>query len=439
MSLDVQTPDKTVSVPKRRLKILFTEASSLSARQTLYALGKQHDIDLMDSTHLAQCRFSSLRRRFFYCPNYAKDPQRFLRFLGQRLRVEQYDVLVPTHEQVYLLSKVREPLQQLVHVALPEFNAIQCLQSKANFSRLLTKLEMPQPTVRICQTKEEILQETQFPCYLKRAHSTAGNGVERIENHEELKKTVNRLVKERLIDGKAEYLVQQVAVGVQGSAQAVFQHGKLVGAHLFLSRATGVGGSAAARISAWQPIIGEHLRKLGKHLNWHGAFFLDLFYDSESGQPSYIEANPRIGETVNATLSGNNLAELLVQVSMGKELPEFNPPSGQIIQIKTHSGYMMLLHDALCGVTRRKMVSEVWNRSWSRGWYQNSEDDLTRLWDDIYSVLPMLYLHSWVLMYPPFAKQFVESTVENYSLSEKALRQIASISPSKLYRSLAGS
>ena len=44
---------------------------------------------------------------------------------------------------------------------------------------------------------------------------------------------------------------------------------------------------------------------------------LDYLYDMANGRPAYIDANPRIGETVNATLSGLNLCELLVQVSRG--------------------------------------------------------------------------------------------------------------------------
>src|SRR3954464_1588070 len=94
----------------RPLRILFTEGSSLSARQTLYPLGRQYEIDVMDPDPLCQCRFSSLVRHFIRSPSFAKQPAEFLRFLVRIVRDRQYDVVLPTHEQTYLLSRFREEL-----------------------------------------------------------------------------------------------------------------------------------------------------------------------------------------------------------------------------------------------------------------------------------------------------------------------------------------
>ena len=108
----------------RRLKILMTEGSSISARQALYALGHRHTIDILDPSALCQCRFSRLVRRWYRCPSFAKDPRGYLAFLGERLRVGDYDVLFPPHEEVYLLSRVREQLSQQVALAIPAFDAV---------------------------------------------------------------------------------------------------------------------------------------------------------------------------------------------------------------------------------------------------------------------------------------------------------------------------
>ena len=61
--------------------------------------------------------------------------------------------------------------------------------------------------------------------------------------------------------------------------------------------------------------------QIGARLAWHGAFFIDYFYDHVSRRPEYIEANPRIGETVNAMLAGLNLPQLLVRISLGEAPP----------------------------------------------------------------------------------------------------------------------
>ena len=86
----------------RRLKILMTEGASLSARHSLYTLGKQHQVDVIDPNPLCQCRFSSLAHRWRRSPHYAKQPEEFLRFLAKTLRDEHYDVVLPPHEQVFL-------------------------------------------------------------------------------------------------------------------------------------------------------------------------------------------------------------------------------------------------------------------------------------------------------------------------------------------------
>src|SRR5262245_53619659 len=129
----------------KRLRILFTEGASLSARQTLYPLGHSHQIDVCDPDLLCQSWFSWLVRWRFPSPSFNRKSEKFLRFLAGKIRKHHYDVLLPTHEQVYLLSRFRDALTPHVGLALPEFSALERLQNKAEFSRLLQELDLPQP------------------------------------------------------------------------------------------------------------------------------------------------------------------------------------------------------------------------------------------------------------------------------------------------------
>ena len=121
----------------RRLKILFTEGASLSARQSIYALGRQHTIDILDPNPLCQCRFSTHVRHWIRSPHFARQPEEFLRFLATQLRRHNYDILFPTHEQVYLLSRFRDVVGRSVGLALPTFEAMDQMQIKAHFTRIL--------------------------------------------------------------------------------------------------------------------------------------------------------------------------------------------------------------------------------------------------------------------------------------------------------------
>ena len=409
---------------QRRLRVLLTEGASLSARQVLYGIGPTCDIDVLDPDPLCQCRFSSFVRRWIRSPSFASRPQEFLEFLLGKLSDGQYDVLLPTHEQAYLLSRFRDALVSRVGLALPSFEALEKLQDKAHFKRLLDELGLPQPAATIIRGRADLEQSWQFPFYLKLAHSTAGGGVFFIPDRPSLDRHVSQLERDGLLNGRSEALVQQPAVGVQSTVQAVFDHGRVVGIHSFESRRLGVGGMSSARVSADHPQVREHVARLGQHLAWHGALFLDYFFDAHSNRAEYIEANPRIGETVNALLSGVNLPELLLRVSRG-ESPEIVPLGKP--GVRTQSFLMILLSMAFDGGGRWDLIRELGRFHGGRGLYENSHDELTRPGADPLSRLPRIWITAQLLARPGLARRIVAKTVKNYSLPEAATESIKAL------------
>jgi predicted ATP-grasp superfamily ATP-dependent carboligase len=405
----------------RPLKILFTEGTSLSARHSLYTLGGYHTVDILDPNPLCQCRFSSLRRRFTRSPHYAKDPEGFLQFLANVLKREKYDVVMPTHEQVYLLSKFREQVGRLAGIALPDFAAMETMQNKAHFAQLLAQLDLPQPETDFIRTPADLNRAWQFPIYLKLAHSTAGMGVFRLKNETELKSKSAELEARGLLSDEAEAVVQQPARGNQATVQAVFDHGRLVGTHSFDARKLGVGGMSSARTGANHPIVREHVAKLGAHLSWHGAMFIDYFYDYATGRPEYIECNPRVGETVNAWLSGVNLSDLLARVSIGE-----HPPTAPVTRsgVRTQQFMMILITAAYDGASRGALRREMKAYRRGEGLYDNAQDELTRPYDDRLSRLPLWWVSMQLLTWPRLAHNIVASTIANYSLPESATEHV---------------
>ncbi|MEX2310581.1 MAG: hypothetical protein WD738_23645 [Pirellulales bacterium] len=404
-----------------RLRILFTEGASLSARQTLYSLGPYYDIEVIDPDPLCQCRFSSYVRRFIRSPSFSRQPVEFLRFLAALVRERRYDVLLPTHEQVYLLSRFRDAFTAHVGLALPEFAALERLQNKAHFSRLLAELDLPQPETVILRSPAELDQPWSFPLYLKLAHSTAGGGVFFIEDREALRRRAEELERSGRLTPNTEMLVQQPARGVLSTVQAVFNRGEMIGVHCFEARRLGVGGMSTARTSADHAIVREHVERLGKHVGWHGAFFIDYFFDRDSGRPQYIEANPRVGETVNAWLSDINLAELLVQVSAGKSPPR--APLGRV-GVRTHNLLMILMSMAYDGHGRTALLREIYRCLKGQELYDSGEDEITRPREDPLSRLPRFWITTQLLAWPGIARRIVAKTVENYSLPEAATERI---------------
>jgi predicted ATP-grasp superfamily ATP-dependent carboligase len=406
---------------KNRLKILFTEGSSLSARQTLYCLGGRHEIDVIDPERLCLCRFSRFVRRWHKCPSYSQAPEAYLEFLFDRIRREKYDVLLPTHEQAYFISRFRDEIGAHVHIAVPSFSAMQHAQSKVEFLRLLASLNVPHPRTAVLRSLAELNREWEFPCYLKLAHGTAGNGVRLARNQAELIAAAKAFQAQGALDGRTDFLVQQPAVGDQCTVGAVFDRGRLVGAHCATTTIIGVGGGNLGRVGADHPQVVEDMTRIGAHLAWHGAMSVEYFFNAATGRHEMYECNPRIGETFNAFLSGVNLPEALVQVSIDQAVATLPKPT---TGLRSHSGFMVLMHEALRGATRGDLRGIIRQIHRGEGVYYNSQDELTRPCEDWLSAIPAGWITARLLARPSVARKIVEKTVNNYSLPEAAADRI---------------
>ncbi len=419
----------TNSNNETRLKILLTEGSSTSARETLYALGPSHTIDILDPSPFCQGRFSRFVRRRFRCPTYSQDPVGYLRFLVERLRAEQYDVLFPTHEQVYLLSRAKRHLLNLTATTVPDFDALLRVYDKGSFTRLMQELGLPHPQTACAHSAADIEKLAELPVYVKLAHGTAGQTVWLVKTKEELAAVIEKLDRSGVFEQEQEILLQQPVIGEDEGMGGVFQNGRVVAVHGARTRVKGVGGAAMARTSLLRQSLVKDLQIIGEHLSWHGPLGFDYIYDPGSQKHYFLEACPRVGETVNQSISGDNWCEKMVQMALGKELEtslEFLP------DVKTHQMFLNIVAKALKKEGRLELAREFWRYCRGKGMYQDSEDELTRPRDDWMSVIPAGAVTLLMLAYPNAAQWLVTRTVDNYSLTGDAAQRVRQISDQEL-------
>jgi len=89
-------------VPVTRLRVLLSEASTLTAREHLSVLGPAGiGVDVASSSRLAIARFSRWCRRVVRVPRSADDPRAYLAVIAAALHSGRYDALLPTHEQAW--------------------------------------------------------------------------------------------------------------------------------------------------------------------------------------------------------------------------------------------------------------------------------------------------------------------------------------------------
>lgn len=371
-------------------------------------------IDILDSSRWCQCQFSRLVRRRIPAPPIAKDPLGYLRLVARLVQQHEYDVLFPTHEQVYAFAKFRDQFSKHVGLAVPDFEILRRVQNKGTFCELMRELGLPIPPTRMVDQVEGLSTSDDYPLFVKLIHSTASLGVKKVASAAEGIAVLQDFARRGVWKPGEPVVLQQPAPGQQGEVTAVFQEGRMVAAACADVLATGIGGGPALRRTAIHPPVLADLEKFGREVGWHGPISMEYFYDHKQQQPFYIEANPRIGESLNCLAGGVNLCEATVRVSLGEQVPRYPEVRPGVV---THNGFVVMIAAAFNGQGRWQLLQRMWKHWTSR---PRHESEMTRPREDWMSLIPATAVITLLLLSPQSAHQLAYGTVENYSLPSSA-------------------
>ena len=400
-----------------KIRILLSEGSSTNVREMITALGPLgYTLDICDPNPLCMGRFSRYIHKVYRCPTSGSDPVGYLKFIIYLLKQQTYDVLFPANEQAYLFAWAKDYLIPLVGLGVADFSAFNRLQTKSAFMLLLDEIKLPHPATQIATTWSEIEQAANLfttPFYIKTSYGTASTGVWRIEQKVLLAEVKGRLDEQRLLDGQTEFLIQAAAPGDFEQSHAIFDHGHLLALHCTRRLLEGAGGGAIVKIAVNRPVIRQHFEKIGQYLNWHGSLSIDYFWDGQTGQPSYIDANPRITEPMNAVVNGINLADLQVQLSLGMEISPIPPGK---TALKSHNALQAMLGAAGRRHSRLDVLREMYRVAFKKGVYKDSQEGMTPILQDIPSSLPLAVVAINLLFNPSSEQRLSSQAIADYSL-----------------------
>jgi len=404
------------------LRVLVSEGSSTSAREAITILGLAgHHVEVCDPSPWCLGRFSRFVQRFHRCPALRDDPSGYLALIERLLSSNQFDVLLPTHEQGFLLARVAERLKGNAGIALPSFESYRAAHSKAGFSRLLSSLRLPQPATRIVTSERALREAVRFPAVVKTSVGTASRGVFIVREPSDVDEAIGELAASGAFGG--EVLVQEWIAGTVEKAQSVFCRSELLGFHAFRQVAAGVGGGEAIKESVSRPKIRTMLESIGERLNWHGALSIDYLVPERDPTPRLIDCNPRLVEPMSAYLAGTDLAGLLLLVSLG-ETPSSLPESRS--GVRTHLAMQALLGLAARGGSRRDLLGECW-RLWRRSEpYAKGREEMTPVRADWMSAIPLAVTAGLLLAQPATAQQLARGAFGAHLLSRESIRRIES-------------
>jgi predicted ATP-grasp superfamily ATP-dependent carboligase len=409
-----------VRMTMQRPKILLSEGSSLSARETITALGLAgHRVELVSAESFCLGRFSRFVSRVHPAPASGADPDGYLATVLEIVKNRSIDALLPVHEQAYLFAAARRRLPADLGIALSDFASFEQVQSKAGLADLLTRLQVPQPATSLVRSAEEFARPRPYPYFVKAAFGTASTGVWRIGDEATRDALSARLAQQNAF---SEGVLLQTAVeGALERTQAVFDHGRLVACHIYRQVAEGPGGGDVLKLSVVSAEVRDIVGRIGAALTWHGALSFDYVREARSGTPYFIDANPRLVEPMNAWLSGVDLPGALLLISLGEHPPV--QPEGRA-GVLTRLGLMGLMDAARRRNRRRDVLNEMILLASNAGRYRGTQEELVPLRSDPYCIIPLAVVAARLLRAPQAAAGLSASTVAAYSLTPQAIHRL---------------
>lgn len=402
------------------MRILLSDGSSLAARQTATLLARAgHHVEALAPGSLSLCRFTRHVHRVHAVPAYGRDPFGWLAAALEIARASGAGLLFPTQDQVAVMSLAAGQIEAAgLLTAVPAFAALRQVQDKVTATATLRRAGLPQPPGRVITSAAELAALDFLPAFVKLPVGTASSGVRRVSTPEEARE----LAAEYAAAGAfaaGGVLAQRPVAGPLVMVQSVFARGELVAAHACERvRADSHGGATHKRGRAL-PEVTEHIRALGRALDWHGALSADVILGP--GGPVFIDINPRLVEPVNASLSGVDLPGALVDIARsGAAAPQ--PPGRP--GVRTHQLILAVLAAAELGGTRRAVAAELAAALTRRGEYRGSTEELTPLRDDPETFAPLALAVTATLAWPPAGRRLADGGVAAYSLTPAAWRLI---------------
>jgi methyltransferase (TIGR00027 family) len=388
------------------MKVLLTDGSGLTARQCATRLaGAGHIAEALTPDPLCLCRFTRNVARLHRVPPYGRDPFGWLDAALEVYRSGRFDVLLPTQEQVAVLSWAKDRLDAAgVATVVPPFKALADVQDKISASATLGRLGIPQPS-----SATDIEGWDRFPAFVKDPIGTASGGVRTVANRAELERAATGI----------NVLVQAAVTGPLAMCQSVFDHGALIAFHAIERTAEGAGGGASHKRSISVPEVRRYFAVLGLDLHWHGALSADVILGEDG--PVVIDVNPRLVEPQNAYFCGVDLVGSMMDLALGRR--PVAQPEGRT-GTATHQLLLAVLGAAQHGHGRRGVVAELLHAMSKNRDYLGSSEELTPLRNDLRSIVPVAMAGAVTVVAPKTWSWFTAGSVSSYALSREGWQDI---------------
>lgn len=232
--------------------------------------------------------FSLLNNKSFVYDNFYDSNSRFVESLLKYMHNNRISMLIPTHEELFIISKYHESFKDF-KTLVPEFDNLKIAHKKDQSTKLANDLGIPIPYTFIPQSETDcfsFFKEYGKPVVLKYQNSNSSKGVFYIDSMEQFTKHYINL---------GQFLLQEYVTGVGYGVSMLYNNGNLRATftHKRLEEKIATGGTSTLRISTHNDDLEYYAKKILDNLSWNGVAMVEFKWDEVHKKGYFIEINPR--------------------------------------------------------------------------------------------------------------------------------------------------
>lgn len=251
---------------------------------------------------------------------------------------DQFDVLIPVSDMtVPFISKNKRHIEERfgIKCAVPDYDLVYQVEDKSRFMAFCEKSGIPHPKTMAITEKslDEAADYIGFPALIKPDYSVGARGITKVNSAEELKEKYFSVSKQfgpcslqEFIDNKEYYYNVMLYRDAKGEFLA-YTILKIV--RMYPIEA----GSSSCGITVENDELLGICKDCLNKLDWVGMADFDVLQRLDNGEYKIIEINPRVPASLRAAaVSGVNFPEIIVQDTLGGEVPKYRYEPGKTLR-----------------------------------------------------------------------------------------------------------
>jgi len=302
------------------MSVVVTNAKSRVAYNIVRSLGEKGiPVYTSDFVRSSMSFYSRYSKGHFLYPTPFGQQEQFIQSIIQNVQRLKVDVLVPVHEETFLMAKCKDELSKHVKCVLPDYSQILLVHNKDRWIHLARSLKVPSPSTYLIDELRGAngMSKVCFPVLIKPKQGGGGWAISQVDSRDDLTK----LLDSELYAGLPweRFFIQQKIEGEVHCVAMLFCAGEYRAKVTYkqMREYPVSGGQATLRMSLRNEAAEESFRKILEYLKWHGICQADFIVDRNTGVPYLIDMNPRFwGSLAQGIASGVDFPFLLYKMAL---------------------------------------------------------------------------------------------------------------------------